>query len=321
MLNKIKAILPSLTPERIKNIRVISLCVLAAATFWFLNALNDSYSTTFRYPIEFAYDKDKYIAISEPPTDVQINLSGLGWNLFRNNLGIKTTPVTIRLDNPTEVKKLPGSSLLGTITDQLPDFDVNFVLTDTLVLNIDKRASKRYALKVDSSSIQLSENYWVTSSIAYTPDSITLHGPASLLDKMESPLLVKVPQDEIDENFNEEIPIEIENNRLISRNPPTMSIAFSVEEYLEVTKDIPISPVNFPPDSSAYLQSPTITLKYKVSASKEPDIVLSNFKVKADLKLMNPKDSLTSLQLLSFPSFIRDVKLEKDSAKVVFNER
>ncbi|MEQ8924980.1 MAG: hypothetical protein RLO81_04155 [Fulvivirga sp.] len=321
MFNKIKAILPSLSPERIKNLRVISLCVLAAGTFWFLNALNDSYSTTFRYPITFVYDNDKYIAINEPPSDVQINISGVGWNLFRNNLGIKTTPVTIRLDNPTEVKKLPGSSLLGTITDQLAEFDVNFVLTDTLYLNIDKRISKRFSLKVDSGSLQLSDNFWVTSPIISTPDSITLQGPASLLNKMPEPLLVKVPQDDIDENFNEEIPVEIEHNRLISRNPPTMGIAFSVEEYQEITKDIPISPVNFPVDSSKYLQSPTVPLKYRVSISKEPEISLSDFKVKADLKLMNPKDSLTSLQLLSFPSFIRDVKLERDSAKVVFNER
>lgn len=292
--------------------------ILAAGTFWFLNALNGSYSTTFRYPIKFVYDTDKYIAVKKLPEDVLINVSGVGWNLFRINLGINTKPVIFRLEKPAETKRLPGSTLLGTITDQLAEVDVNFVLTDTLSIQIDNKVERRYSLGIDSVNINLDDNYWISSPISFSPDSVRLVGPETILDLYEDVITVKVPQQKIDDNYQEDIPIDVINNNLISRDPPTVQVKFSVEEYTSKKMLIPIMGQNFPVDSSAFLSNNNAFVSFDVAISKNEQLNDTLFVVIADYKKLNKKDSTLILSLKGFPEFIRGAKLDADTVKVSF---
>ncbi len=319
-MSKLGTIVKSISPERIRNIRVITLCIVAAATFWFLNALNDNYSTTLKYPLVFSYDPEKYIPLEKPPEYVQINVSGIGWNLFRNSLGIKVTPLIFNLQNASEIKKIPGNSILGTLSDQLDEFEVNFILTDTLYVNIDSRATRNFKLAVDSSTIRLNEKYWLSSSLRFSPDSVTLKGPQSILSKMEDVLVINIPQSDIDENYNEDIPIEFENSRLISRDPPTMNVVFGVEEYTTSEIKVPVTLENFPQNRKAFLIDTLRTLTYNVGINKTNDLAPSLFEVVANYNKINPEDSTISLEITKHPEFIQDVRLDSVNVRVKFNE-
>lgn len=310
----------SISPERIRNIRVITLCIVAAATFWFLNALNDTYSTTLKYPLVFSYDTEKYIALEQPPEYIQINVSGLGWNLFRNSLGIKVTPVNFNLQNASEVKKIPGNSILGTLSDQLDEFDVNFILTDTLFVNIDSRATRRFKLAVDSTAIKLNEQYWLSSTLRFSPDSVTLQGPESILSKMDEVLVIDIPQSDIDENYNEDIPIEFENSRLISRDPPTMNVVFGVEEYTSSEIDVPVSLKNFPANDKVYITDTLRRLVYNVGINRAGNVAPNLFQIVADYNMINPEDSTITLEVARHPEFTKDVHLDSTKVKVQFND-
>lgn len=317
-MSRIRAILNSLTPERIKNIRIITLSIIVAGTFWFLNALNGSYSTTLRYPIKFLFDKEKYMPVRPVPENVLINVSGLGWNLLRINLGINTTPVIFRLENPSDVKKLPGTTLLASITDQLDEFNVNFVLTDTLYLQIDKRVQRTYALKVDSLNIDLENNYWITTPINSNPDSVTLIGPESILNLFDDVIVVNTPQQNIDENYNEDIPIEVINNNLITRNPPTIHINFEVEEYSNRQVNLPITTIGFPEDSSAVLINKNAIISFDVGTNKQNENFENLFSISANYNELIRTDSTVGLKLDQAPEFVKNITIVNDTIKVVF---
>ncbi len=309
-----------ISPERITKIRVISLCIAAAATFWFLNALNDTYTTSLKYPVQFIYDTEKYIAVKEMPKEVNINVSGMGWNLFRNSLGIKVTPLNFRLENPTEIKKISGASLLGTISDQMDELQVNFVLTDTLYLNLDRRATRTFKLEIDSASINLEDNFWISTPIRFTPDSVVLHGPELALNKFEESIVVQIPQNKIDENYNEDIPIEFENSRLIKRDPPTMNVIFGVEKFSENSIMVPAKTQNFPANGKAFVENPAAKINYLVADGRADAVVSDDFEVLIDYNNINPKDSTITIQLLKYPSMIKEVVLDSATVKVKFNE-
>lgn len=319
-MSKLGTIVKSISPERIRSIRVITLCIVAAATFWFLNALNDTYSTTLKYPLVFSYDTEKYIPLEQPPEYIQINVSGIGWNLFRNSLGIKVTPVNFKLQNASEIKKIPGNSILGTLSDQLDEFNVNFILTDTLYVNIDSRATRRFKLAIDSSAIKLNEQYWLSSSLRYSPDSVTLQGPESILSQMDDVLLIDIPQSDIDENYNEDIPIEFENSRLISRDPPTMNVVFGVEEYTSSEIDVPLTMENFPKNGKAFVTDTLRKVIYNVGINRANNITPDLFSVIANYNMINPEDSTITLQVTKYPEFTKDVHLDSAKVKVQFNE-
>ena len=299
---------------------MITLCILAAATFWFLNALNDTYSSTLKYPLVFNYDTEKYIALEQPPEYVQINVSGVGWNLFRNSLGIKVTPVIFNLQNASEIKKIPGNSVLGTLSDQLDEFQVNFVLTDTLYVNIDSRTTRKFKLAIDSAAIKLNEQYWLSSSLRFSPDSVTLEGPESILSQMNEVLLIVIPQSDIDENYNEDIPIEFSNSGLIRRNPPTMNVVFGVEEYITTEINVPLTLENFPQNEKIFVSDTLRTVIYHVGVNKANNVVPNLFEVILDYNMINPEDSIINLQITKYPEYIKDVHLDSTKVKVQFNE-
>lgn len=115
--------------------KVLLLSLLAAATFWFLHAMNmDGYNTTVAYPIEYVYDKDSLTKTDITPEAIQINVTGSGWNLLNKSLGIGMKPIK------KVVKKLPQDNWIKTrryyseIVEMNPNVKVNFIAPDTLHL-------------------------------------------------------------------------------------------------------------------------------------------------------------------------------------------
>lgn len=317
-MSKLSQILKAARPGKASNLRVMLLCFFAATTFWFFNSLNENYSTTIKYPLEFVYDKEQYMAVEPLPDNVQINVSGLGWNLLRNSMGIKVSPLEIPLESPSEVKKIVGSTMPGLITDQLDEFQLNYVLTDTLFVNIDFKVSKRFPLAVDSAAIDTEENYRIVSQIKHMPDSVELTGPSKMIEALPDTIWVRPPQQEIDDNYMEDIAINIPNGNLIKRNPPTVNVAFEVEEFIVKETVQPLRIKNI--SDKAYIEKEEITLTYKVRASLAEEVNESAIKVVADFKQMNRNDSTIVPRLDSIPAQIIDVEIDTTRIKVKFNE-
>lgn len=317
-MSRLADIFRAVRPDKASNVRVILLCLFAATTFWFFNALNENYSTTLNYPLQFIYNQEEYIAVDPLPENVQINVSGLGWNLLRNSLGIKVSPLEIPLENPMEVKRIVAASVPGLITDQLDEFQLNYVLTDTLFVNVDRRVSKKFALAIDSVNISLEENYRIINLIRFTPDSVELRGPEGIIRNLPDTILVGIPQEAIDENYNEDVAINLPNGRLIRRNPPTVNVVFAVEEFLNRETMAPLKIENI--TDKAYIETESVKVMYKVRASFTDQVQQDQIEVIADFTQMNPEDSTIIPQLVSFPDQITDVKLDTTRIKVKFNE-
>ncbi|ELR70696.1 hypothetical protein C900_03469 [Fulvivirga imtechensis AK7] len=251
---------------------------------------------------------------------MQVNVSGLGWNLFRSSLGIKVTPLKIVLDEPAAVKKITGGTIPALISDQMNDVQLNYVLTDTLYLNIDLRTTKTFAVRVDSAGISLDNNHRIVTQVRYTPDSVTLEGPQSILRKMSDTLLIRIPRQDIDTEFNEDVAVTSPGNDLIKRMPPTVRVTFGVEEFVARTEVIPLKTDNFPEDGNAYIQVNDVRLEFMAAQSKAESLNLEDFSAVVDFKKMDNADSTIAPELTKYPGFIQDIRLDTTKVKVYFNE-
>lgn len=164
-----------------KNWKAVVLCIFTATVFWFFNALNKNYTTSLSFPLAFDYDQESYLPVRPLPKTVRINVTGLGWNLFRRSAGVKVPPLVIPLDRPADVKKIVGSTLPGFFANQLGDFQINFVITDTLHVAIEPKATRKVQLKLDIPATLFRNGYALVSPIQIIPDSVTLEGPLTLI--------------------------------------------------------------------------------------------------------------------------------------------
>jgi len=303
-------------PINTRNLKVVALSIIAATTFWFFNALNKEYSATIRHPVVFDFDRTEYIETSELPDRIQINVSGIGWTIFRSGYLFNTEPIFIQVENPERDSKLFGSGLFSQLSEGLSNLTLNYVLDDTISIEAEKIMSKRAKLLVDSANIQMDSDFYIISQISLSTDSVTVTGPRSFIAQMGDTLYVIIPNRNINESFSNQVPILIDNN-LVTIDSTFTIIDFEVERYVPVQKVVPLTKANFPSDSLIDLMDSSILVSYYIRESDVQNDDKNLFVIVVDFNRMVPYDSTIQPLILEHPDEIKRLTINSRRAKVL----
>jgi len=298
-----------------RNWKAVSLCVFAATIFWFFNALNKNYTTNINLPLVFDYDHEKYIPIRPLPEAVRFNVTGVGWNLFRRSAGLKVVPLVVPLPQPSEIKKIVGSTLPTLIVNQPEGFAINFVLTDTLHVALEPKTSRRISLKLDSPAILFRNGYGLTSDVKIVPDSISVEGPVKLIKSLPNPIFLKLPDRNIDENFSEDVEVKFLNDELIKRDPPTVSVTFQVDNFVEVIDSVRLKVVNPPKNSWPFIEGKEIVCTVAIPESAQESFSVDSLRALVDLRGVKKGDNKILPTIAGLPPFGRVVKIDSIAIK------
>lgn len=297
------------------NWKVVLISITGAATFWLFRALNKSHSALISYPIEFVFNVDSTVIMNPLPTTIKIDVSSGGWNLFRRTLIFSIDPIQVELDNPSEVNFLTQSFLRPIVEDQLKGLTINYIVTDTLFLSIERKITKRMILKVDSLSLPLEEDYQLMSNITIQPDHVVLTGPKSIINSFESDFYITLDENNIDEDFYGRIEVPIVFEDLIQSDPSEVNVSFEVEKFKNVKIGVPIILQNFPSNRVTTLLDSIVNVTYRVKESFKEDFSSEDFYVVLDYDFLKT-DSLGVPVLIKYPDTLRTVSM--DSQKVRF---
>ena len=300
------------------NFKVVSLCVIAATTFWFFSALNKpDYTTRIEYPITFSYRTDSTYLMDQLPESITLQVNGGGWNLVRKTLLVNAQPMEITLDDPTNTKFITGQSLATEIERVLGDVRLDNIITDTLRINIDSMLEKSVTVALDSTQIDLEENYWLTSPVTINPRTVTLRGPASVISQAPDTLTISLPDQEIDELYEATVPLSYVNT-MVEAIPRETNVRFSVAAFVPINQRVPLTHLNFPTDSSVYLLQRQVNVSYwmKEEFAEENSIDSATFKVVANFYNINPRDSTLVPTVSVYPNFARRITVRPRKLKV-----
>ena len=317
-MNKIKIILRRirifLLRGKTENWKIIALCFLGATIFWFFNALNKEYSTRIRYPVDFQFDQDSVVVVKDLPDELRLDVSGGGWNLLRKTFWFNITPAEISLENPTTLNFITGAYLEPIIAEQVGEIVINDVLTDTIIVQIEKKISVLKPIKIDSNSIHLEGNLKITSPVYVEPQAVNLSGPVSQINAMRDTLFIPLYNYNVEDDFNEEIELSPLLPSKVNVDPEVINIRFRVTQYNRVDKEFDIETVNFP-ENGWYLKDSTISIALFSPVDKIGDLSRSELKVVADFNQVNWKDSTIFPVIKDAPVYISDIEI--DSTDVV----
>jgi YbbR domain-containing protein len=301
-----------------RNWKIVILCFVGASTFWFFNSLNKNYTTKINYPVQFDFDRDSVVILKELPAKIRIDVSSVGWNIFRKNLGINVEPVVVPLKNPTETSFMTGNYLLPIISDQIEELEVNYVAEDSVFFSIDKLVSKQVFLRIEPGNIAMEENHRITSEVKIDPDTILVFGPKSVLDSLGGVQWIDVLESGIEEDFSEPVTIGFLENRFLSSPITETNVSFEVSKFIRYVQSVPVEPRNFPEDRNIQLEPERIVLDFTIEESLVPQIADSLFLVTCDYKNVNPYDSTVIPRVVSHPDFIENISFVNSQLKVRF---
>jgi hypothetical protein len=291
-----------------RNWRAVVLCIFAATVFWFLNALNKSYTTNLNFPLRFDYDRVNFVPVTSLPRQVRINVTGNGWDLFKQSTGVKNIPLEIPLERPSDVKKIVGSTLPVFFSSQIEGLQINFVLTDTLYVDFEPKAGRWIKLAMDSLDENLKDGYGLSSEVSIMPDSIFIEGPKRLIEEFHEPVQLKLHQVNIDDNFAEDVEIGMPSD-VIKRDPPTVSVMFNVERTTTVQDSLLIAVENVPPTVS-YVEERYIPVTLEIPQSMRDNFRLDSARAVLNLKNFKRGEAKIFPRVDGLPPFTKVVKID-----------
>ncbi len=210
------------------------LCLGAATLFWFLNALNkNGYTLNVAYPVRFVYNDTLFVPTTPLPRTVMVNVSSDGWGLLRHSwMPFRVEPVDYVVKDPLRASVINTASLAASLTEQVKNLHVNYVVADTLDLGFDWRTTKTIRLVADSLHIDLAPRYVVSSLINLTPRTLLVTGPDRLIRGLPDTLLVKIPRKRIADNYDEDIILNPFRHPLLRVSTERVTVSFEVGELL-----------------------------------------------------------------------------------------
>ncbi|WP_424962420.1 hypothetical protein [Ekhidna sp.] len=305
-------------PKIFGNWKVVLLSFLGATIFWFFSALGKDYNSRINYPIEFVYNKDSLVAITPLPEYVDIDVSGGGWDLFRESFWFGSDPIVFELDNPAAIRYLTRPTILPIISDQLDEYRINFLFTDTLFIDIDRKVSKKVTLKIDSVNISMDDDYRIISPIRLIPDTAVIQGPTSFIDTLESSYTFKLEEESLDKTYDRFVKLGLPESYGIHSDPPTVHVQFEVDRFDRLELNTTVELQNFPSDSSAFVTDPNIVVQFVVQQELREDYFADDFKVVVDYNLINPTDSTAPAIVVFHPENVIEVEAIPDSLAITY---
>ena len=137
-------------------------------------------------------------------------------------------------------------------------------------------------------------------------------GPTSLIRQLKSPYFLKIDEEEIDSDFDEDVSIPFSRKKIMIGNPGKISVKFTVEEFIQKTLDLPIEKLNFEDKNKFVLTDSTVQVTFMVANSKEKDVTESSFNITADLSTLDNSDSTITLVPVQLSEFASDIEFAKE---------
>ncbi len=310
-----------ISPKKLSDLKVVVLCIAAATTFWILNALNkDDYNTIVDFPIELVYNKEAYMPIQKLPSSIEIEINGNGWDLLRKYFNINESPYSIDLENPAEKNYILTSDLKRPLGEFLSPTQLISVLEDSIFFQIDKIQTVKLKPVLDSLSYSLATNHRILDSIKFTPETISISGPSSILKNFEGVYPVQMNRNRIDENIDQEVNLEIPRNLedQLTLQQNSINVQFDVVAFLSGNKRLKVKKINFPRTVTMENEETVIMIYYLVDERKVNELKDLEFEAILNYSNRNKEDSTISVIVEPMPSYLDQVRIEPPIIKLKY---
>lgn len=300
---------------------MVVLCVVAATTFWILNALNkDNYTTVVDQPIEFYYNREEFMAVEPLPTKIQIEVNGNGWDLLRKHFKVNVVPFPIELTDPSAQDYLLPTSFQRALAEQTAPTQLTAILEDTLKIRIDRVVEEKLKVLLDSSANPLAENIRFASDVTIQPDCVTVTGPTSIIEKLGGILYIDIEEKALNENFSKTVPLSLpeEHEEFLTLTEEEVAVSFEVVEFLSGQRVVNLRQLNFPPSVSMAGRDSIVVMQYLLDERQTAAFSDLELEAVVNFNTRNREDSTVTVTLRRVPDYLDSIRFIPEIFKLEY---
>jgi hypothetical protein len=235
-----------------KKVLTFFFFLLLSVLFWFLTSLNKDYVTSIAYPVRYIRFPENKVLVNDLPDKLDLTVNANGFTLLSYQLRSRLTPIIFdvnsfspnRFRNDASSVYILLSSVRDDIAKQLSsEIEILDIRPDSLIFTFASRVSKLVPV-IPSLDLGFEQQFMQTGPYVLEPDSITISGPETIIDSIQSVRTEDFVKSSIKESFNVEMKLLPVQN--LDFNPVEIWLQVPVERFTEASFSIPIEVINLP---------------------------------------------------------------------------
>ncbi len=243
--------------KRRERIAVFVIAYIMALSLWFIVNLNGDYRITINIPIEVGAIPQDMALAEGLPEFLEVEVSGDGWKL----VNLYSNPPEIPID------VIEGEvNLFDQVRQRFTvEQDVSVLKVQPLFISIglEEKISKKIPIKLHS-DLQFEDRYGLVSDPVFNPDSLTITGARSQINKIDYWMLSDtLSLSNVREDISQIIPIT-PKDPLIDYDVDQIRFLADVSEFTEGEVSVYIRTRNIPRGNIINYNPSTVTIRFDV---------------------------------------------------------
>lgn len=233
-----------------KKIPLIIISIIFSIFVWGTISLSGDFYSSVVVSLKIIDLPDGYTVGTKLPSKVLLKLKGEGWRLLSLNIG-KDVTYDISVKKGSGEKELKLIDHLGDNRWILSDLEVIDIVPVKINCLIEKKVRKKLTVSADL-DLDFKAGYGLATPIIIEPDSVTVIGPGSVLNNLQSVKTNEVRLSSLDRRTIKNISFsELPGSGF---NTKFVSITFDVQRIVDKQfNDINIDILDVPPDRDVVL--------------------------------------------------------------------
>jgi len=306
---------------------VFTVCLFISSLFWVLLAFNGTYSTVVEVPVKYINIPEGNLLLGRLPTTLKIEISGSGYLL--SSYLLQPDQAEVILDGRQIGISSTGNSdeaFLTTIhgidffNQAHSDVRLLHISPDTLFFTFSKQAHRKIPVHLVK-ELSFEKQYDLIDSIFLQPDSVTISGPAGLLDSIYRIRTERLVLSGINKSGTYKLNLQRPESRL-SYAPAEVKVTLNVDKFTEASISVPVTIDHLNNKDSISIFPEVVQLVYLVSLRDYNRIKPNLFHVTMDANdLKTNKGSTLRLNIKKQPSFIKLIRMEPESTEFIIRKK
>lgn len=293
-----------------KNVLSFLLFLLLASAFWFVNALDKERETEIVVPVLFE-GVPQDIAITNKIHSIRIKIKDQGLNLFtysRQNYSSITFDLGRVFYEKGKINISPDQIRGKIARFLLPSTSILGIMPDSLNLEYERLSTKTLPIEFDA-IIELSQQYVLSEDIRIFPSEITVFGPKSILNKLQT---IKTEFSELRKiSDTTYINTKLRPIKSVNFASDEVKVSIFVEMFTEKSIQLPVTIQNCPENIIIRTFPALVNVTFNVGMSHFSAINSEDLIVVFDYnEIVQNQESKHALKLINTKSFISNVKID-----------
>lgn len=262
-----------------KRLVTFLIFTLVSTAFWLYRTLDDSYTTTIKYPIKYINVPSNKVLTGNPPKEISVVLTGNGYTLLSNIIHPPTLKLNVNdFSLSNQSKDSMGVFFISRFAYEWFRTEINSennspveiisIKPDTISFNFTRTYAKKIPVKLlfNQERNIFARQHMLNGKIIIVPDSIVVTGPANYIDTMDfvlcEPLKISEIKDTIVKKAN------LIENPVLKYSTTKIKITIPVDRFTESILEVPVSVKNVPDSIIVKVFPRTVKITYKVTLTR-----------------------------------------------------